>query len=81
MGHGMALYLTAVGDTVHVASRLQELTKEYDCQIIISDLVAERAGIDVSVFERHELMVRNRREPIAIRTINDVEQLIRNLKK
>jgi adenylate cyclase len=81
MGHGMALYLTAVGDTVHVASRLQELTKEYDCQIIISDLVAERAGIDVSAFERHELIVRNRREPIVIRTIDDVEQLLLNLNK
>jgi len=69
MGHGMALYLTAVSDTVHVASRLQELTKEYDCQIVISDLVAERAGIDGSVFERHELIVRNRRDPIAIRTM------------
>ena len=73
--------MTAVGNTVHVASRLQELTKEYDCQIIISDLVAEWAGIDGSMFERHELMVRNRRDPIAIRTITDVEQLIRNLDK
>ena len=81
MGHGMAQYLTAVGDTVHVASRLQELTKEYDCQIIISDLVAERAGIDVSMFQRQELMVRNRSDPVAIRTINDVEKLIRNLNK
>ena len=79
MGHGMALYLTAVGDTVHVACRLLELTKEYNCQIIISDLVAEGAGIDVSVFGRHELKVRNRRDPIAIRTITDVEKLIRNL--
>jgi len=79
MGHGMAMYLTAVGDTVHVASRFQEMTKEYDCQIIISDLVAERAGISVSMFQRHELMVRNRRDPIAIRTIGDVEKLILNL--
>ncbi len=28
MGYGVAQYLTAVSDTVHVASRLQELTKE-----------------------------------------------------
>jgi hypothetical protein len=43
--------------------------------------VSEQAGIDGSVFERHELMVRNQRNPIAIRTITDVEQLIRKLKK
>jgi hypothetical protein len=40
-----------------------------------------RMGIDGSVFERHELVVRNRREPIVIRTIEDVERLIRNLNK
>ena len=41
----------------------------------------ELEGIDGSVFERHELVVRNRREPIVIRTIHDVEQLTRNLNK
>jgi adenylate cyclase len=77
MGRGVALYLTAVGDTVHVASRLQELTKFYGCQLVISDQVARYAGIDVSAFPRHELTVRERREPIGIRIIDDVQALIR----
>jgi adenylate cyclase len=77
MGHGVARYLTAVGDTVHVASRLQELTKEYGCQLVISEAVAQHAGIDVSGFLRHELVVRNRRDPIAIRTIDDVQAFVR----
>ena len=75
MGRGIAMYLTAVGDAVHVASRLQELTKKYGCQLIISELVAERAGIDVSSFPKHELTVRNRRTPMVIRTVKDIEQL------
>lgn len=75
MGHGVARYLTAVGDTVHVASRLEELTKEYGCALVMSDAVAERAGIDVSPFPRYDLMVRNRERPITIRTIEDVESL------
>jgi hypothetical protein len=33
------------------------------------------------VFDHQALMVRNRREPSVIRTIDDVEQLIRNLNK
>jgi adenylate cyclase len=76
MGHGVALYLTAVGDTVHVASRLQDLTKEYRCQMIISESVAERAGLEVAGLPRYELTVRNRREPIIIRTIDDVHALV-----
>ncbi len=72
MGHGDAMYLTAVGDTVHVASRLQDLAKQYHCQLIISATAAQRAGIDVSGFPRHELTVRNRTEPVAIRAIEDL---------
>jgi adenylate cyclase len=75
MGRGVAMYLTAVGDTVHVASRFQDLTKEYACQLIISAGVAGRAGLDVSAFPMHKLTVRNRTEPIAIRTINDVRDI------
>src|SRR5215510_1874531 len=75
MGRGLALYLTAVGDTVHVASRLQELTKDYGCQLVISDLVAVRAGLQVSALPCHEITVRNRRDPLVIRTIDDVQTL------
>jgi adenylate cyclase len=75
MGRGVALYLTAVGDTVHVASRLQELTKVYGCQLVISDQVAMRAGLEMSAFPRHELTVRNRNDPLVIMTIDDMQAL------
>ena len=75
MGYGATVYLTAVGDTVHVASRFQDLTKQYQAQLVISEQVAERAGVDVSAFPRHEITVRNRREPLAIRVIDDTRAL------
>lgn len=75
MGYGEATYLTAVGDTVNAASRLQDLTKEYNCQLVISEELAGRAGLDVSTFPRHQLTVRNRAEPVAIRVIENVHQL------
>jgi adenylate cyclase len=75
MGRGVALYLTAVGDTVHVASRLQELIKVYGCQLVISDQVAMRAGLEMSAFPRHELTVRNRNDPLVIMTIDDMQAL------
>lgn len=75
MGHGVASYLTAVGDTVNTASRLQDLTKQFDCQLVMSEPVARNAGVDVSEFPRHEITVRNRASPIAVRIVADVEAL------
>jgi adenylate cyclase len=76
MGRGVAMYLTAVGDTVHVASRLQDLTKQYKCQLIISEMMARQAGIEVSAYPAHEVVVRNREDPIQIRTIEEVASIV-----
>ena len=66
MGYASTTYLTAVGDTVHVAARLEALTKDYACELVLSEEVAVRAGLDVSDHARHELTVRNREAPLAI---------------
>jgi adenylate cyclase len=72
MGYGTALHFTAIGDTVNVASRLQDLTKEYICQLVISEQVALQGGVDIASFPRHEISVRNRRELLTIYIINEV---------
>jgi adenylate cyclase len=77
MGYGSAIHLTAVGDTVHVASRLEELTKEYGVPLVVSEPVARRAGLDVSAYPRHDAPIRHRAEPLAIRVIADVAGLRR----
>jgi adenylate cyclase len=66
MGYAEAIYLTAVGDTVHVAARLEALTKEYDCELIFSEAVARRAGLSTEGFVRHEITLRNRAEPLTL---------------
>ena len=76
MGYGMGTYLTAVGDTVNVASRLQDLTKEYDCALVISEEVATRAGIEMQSSPRHQVNVRNRREPLIVYAIRDESRLL-----
>lgn len=75
MGYGTTVHITAIGDTVNVASRLQDSTKEYGCQLVISDEVAHRSGLNTTALPRHELTVRNRREALTIFVVDDVGAL------
>jgi adenylate cyclase len=79
MGFAEAAYLTAVGDTVHVAARLEELTKTYPSELVISEVVAARAGVDVSGYQREELTLRNRSAPLAIRVVADARRLTEDM--
>jgi len=78
MGYGAAVHVTAIGDTVNVASRLQDATKEFNCQLVISEEAAKQSGLHVANFPRHELTVRNRREPLNVFAIDDV-RIIENI--
>jgi adenylate cyclase len=69
MGYGDTRYLAAVGDTVHVASRLEALTKEYECELVVSEQVLSRAGLAGAAYPRHELTVRNREAPLRVAVI------------
>lgn len=75
MGYAETTYLTAVGDTVHVASRLEGLTKEYHCQLVLSEQVAQCVGLDVSGYPRYDITVRNRTEPLVIYVVEDVQRV------
>jgi len=44
MGHGAARQLTAVGDTVNVASRLEAVAKAHDAELVASTALLERAS-------------------------------------
>jgi len=71
MGYERATSLTAVGDTVNTASRLEALTKDYNAQLVLSEDVARYAGLDPAPYPRHEIMVRGRQQPLAILVVSD----------
>jgi adenylate cyclase len=75
MGFGAVSSLTAIGDAVNTASRLQELTKEYGCELVVSETVVQRAGLDLSGFPRQEIEIRGRREPLAVATLARAAEL------
>ena len=75
MGYGSSVHLTAIGDTVNVASRLQDATKEFGCQLVISEQVARQSGLNAERFARHELKVRNRSQPLTVFAIDDLQTI------
>ncbi len=76
MGWGQSFYLTAVGDAVHVAARLEQLTKDYGCELVISEEVAVRAGLDVEAFPRYDVAVRNRGGLVRVRVVDEARRLV-----
>jgi adenylate cyclase len=75
MGYGGATAMTAIGDAVNTASRLEELTKEFACELVVSEVVVSRAGFDLSKFPRQEVEIRGRREMLAVRTLPSAAEL------
>ncbi len=75
MGYAGTTAVTAVGDAVNTASRLEALTKTYGCELVVSERVAERAGVDLSSLPREETRIRGRKVPLAVRIARDASVL------
>ncbi len=75
MGYGRATSVTAIGDAVNTASRLEALTKEFSAQLIVSAPLANHAGCDLSGFPSHQIDVRGRSAPLDIHVLDDARDL------
>jgi len=75
MGYSRATTLTAMGDTVNTASRLESMTKDLGAALVVSKHTAELAQVDLSRFPSHGAMVRGRVEPMMVYAIANVLDL------
>lgn len=66
MGYHDTHSVTAIGDAVNTASRLESMTKEFGCQAVVSSVVARRAGVDLAALPSREVRVRGRDEPLLV---------------
>ena len=76
LGYRDRVLLTAIGDSVHVAARLQELTKDHGCQLVVSDIVAVTAGVEMSGFPVRDVNVRGRAESLTVRIVGAMNELV-----
>jgi adenylate cyclase len=75
MGYGNATAITAIGDPVNTASRLEGLAKEYSAELVVSAEVIARAGIDLPGGRRGEIEIRGKQEKLAVAVFTSARDL------
>jgi adenylate cyclase len=75
MGPPRSQIVTAIGDAVNTCARLESLTKEYGCAVVISRQAAEAAGLNLNGEKLHEAPVKGRREPVQFYALGSLAEL------
>ena len=75
MGWGRAVTLTAIGDTVNTASRLESMTKDLGALVVFSEDVATRAALDLSQFQQSEVQIRGRQTSLKVAIATSAAEL------
>jgi len=75
IGYGENVAFTALGDAVNVAARFQEMTKDFNCQVVVSDEVCGMARLSDGTLPAKDVLVRGRAAPLAVRTIVEAATL------
>jgi class 3 adenylate cyclase len=58
--------LTALGDTVNTASRIEGMNKDFDSMLVVSDVTMRASGLVLDGAEIHKVAVRGREEMLTV---------------
>ena len=75
MGYGSASAITAIGDAVNTASRLEGLAKEYAAELVVSAEVLTHAGLDLPGGRRGEIELRGKQEKLRVAVFGNAREL------
>ena len=70
MGFKETTNITAIGDVVNTASRLESLSKDHAAQLVVSERTANLSGFDFSSLPLHSVTVRGRMDPLDVRVLS-----------
>jgi adenylate cyclase len=75
MGPPHSQIITAIGDTVNTCARLESLSKDYGCPVILSRQAAEAAGLRLDGCELHQAPVKGRTEQVQFYALQSLAEL------
>jgi adenylate cyclase len=76
MGPPRSQIISAIGDTVNTCARLESLTKEFDCAVIISRQAAEAAGLHLDGKPLHHAPVKGRKAEVEFYALRRLDELV-----
>jgi adenylate cyclase len=75
IGYARHAQFTVIGDAVNVASRLQDLTRTFDCEVLMSEEVYAKAGLPPDALPGHEVDARGRDGRVQVRAAKQAADL------
>jgi adenylate cyclase len=79
IGYERHAQFTVIGDPVHVAARLEALTKTLGCEVLMSEEVYERVGFGPDELPAHDIEARGREAIVKVRSVTHAADLARLL--
>ncbi|KPL91004.1 adenylate/guanylate cyclase domain-containing protein [Herpetosiphon geysericola] len=76
LGYKRAKHLTAIGDAVNIAARLEEATKTLQTQLVVSRAVMQHSSLDLHDLRLSEIPIRGRSQPLEIYSIESAKSLV-----
>jgi adenylate cyclase len=80
MGYNKAISLTAIGDVVNTASRLESLNKDLNTQMIVSSKTVQISELDFSDYTAKKVSIRGRADELDVYATVDASKLEVQLK-
>jgi adenylate cyclase len=75
IGYRDHMVFTALGDAVNVAARLQDMTKSFVCEAIVSEEIFFTADLPADALPKQQVEIRGRSEPMIVRTVTSTKAL------